>query len=151
MIVNNLYVSRPRGFFGPLKAHPPLVIDPYAVLPFALSFQSFKAIAGQSYQIPHGGCGFKTVELQPRSPFNTEERFNSLSLRDLSKDPARLVQSCGKAWSVLHNRVGGGDTAPLDRNRFQFAWLDSKSSQDRRRYLRGSRCSLHYVGIDFWV
>ena len=34
-----------------------------AVLPFALSFQSFKAIAGQSSQIQHRGCGFKTVEL----------------------------------------------------------------------------------------
>ena len=85
MIVNNLDINRPWGSFGPLEAHPPLIIDPYTVLPFALSFQRFKAIAGQSSQIQHGGCGFKTVELQPRSPFNTEERFNSLPPREVSR------------------------------------------------------------------
>jgi len=62
-----------------------LIVDPYAVLPFALSFQSFKAIAWQSSQIQPGGCGFKTVELQPRSTFNTGERFNSLSPREVSR------------------------------------------------------------------
>src|SRR5258706_14592093 len=85
MIINNLYVSRSGRFLRPLEAHPPLIVDPYAVLPFALSFQSFKAITGQSSQIQHGGCGLKTVKLQPRSPFNTEERLDSLPPREVSR------------------------------------------------------------------
>src|ERR1700694_2771960 len=85
VIVNDLYVSRPRGFLGPFEAHPPLVIDPYAVLPFAFSFQGFKAIAGQTRHTQHRGCGFNTIEFQPGRPFNTEERLDSLSPREVSR------------------------------------------------------------------
>lgn len=44
----------PWGSLGPLEAHPRLIVDSYAVLPFALSFQSFKAIAGD-------GRGLNTI------------------------------------------------------------------------------------------
>lgn len=85
MIVNNLYLSRPWGFVRPFEAHAPLVVDPYAVLPFAIPFQNLKAIARQRSQIPHGSRGFETIELQAGSPFNTEERLDSLSPREVPR------------------------------------------------------------------
>jgi hypothetical protein len=54
-----------------------LVVDPYAVLPFAFPFSASKRLPAKQ-QVQHGGCGFKTVKLQPRNPFNNEERLVGL-------------------------------------------------------------------------
>lgn len=44
VIINDFNVGWPRRFIGPFKTHSPLVIDPYAVLTFAFSFQRLKSM-----------------------------------------------------------------------------------------------------------
>ena len=40
-----------RSSFLPLKADTPLIVDPYAVLPGARSFQRLKPVAGRNTQV----------------------------------------------------------------------------------------------------
>jgi hypothetical protein len=47
MVINNFHVGWAGCLFGPFKTDPPLVIDADAVLAFSVSFQGFKAVAGQ--------------------------------------------------------------------------------------------------------
>jgi hypothetical protein len=47
MVIDDLNIDRPRRPFGPLEAHPPLVIDTDAVLTLAGALKRFESIAGQ--------------------------------------------------------------------------------------------------------
>ncbi|HUO05458.1 MAG TPA: hypothetical protein VMU16_09705 [Candidatus Binataceae bacterium] len=51
MIISNLDVYRTRRSFGPFEANPPLIVDAYAVLAFAVSAQRLKPVAGQGGKI----------------------------------------------------------------------------------------------------
>jgi hypothetical protein len=51
MVVGNLDVESPVTFVRPLEAHPPLLIYPDTELPFPVTAQSLKAIAGQQHQV----------------------------------------------------------------------------------------------------
>jgi hypothetical protein len=50
MVIYDLYITRPFLVAGARKAYPPFVVDPYAVLPSAVSPQRLKAIARQKNQ-----------------------------------------------------------------------------------------------------
>jgi hypothetical protein len=82
-IVDNLDVGRTGRSFSPLETHPPLVVDPDAVLPLPVSFQSFKPIARQGRQILQRYGRFQTVELEPRSVLDTGERFDPLAVGEV--------------------------------------------------------------------
>ena len=44
VVVNNLNVRRARLILRPLKTDAPLVIDPYGILPLAVSLQGFQTV-----------------------------------------------------------------------------------------------------------
>jgi hypothetical protein len=74
MIIDNLNIV--GTVFPPLKANPPLVIDPDAVLPLPIAYERFKPIAGQACQVAQAG---RLVQ-QIKAP---------LRLRDERGEPAR--------------------------------------------------------------
>src|SRR5258706_9002706 len=71
MIVHYFHVDWPRRFIRPFEACTPLVVNADAVLAFAGSLQSFKAVAGKGEQILHRNGRLKSVELQSRSAFDS--------------------------------------------------------------------------------
>jgi hypothetical protein len=88
MMVDNFYVNRSQGLFGPFETHPPLVVDADAVLAFAVSGKRFKTIAGQRGNILQRKRDLKTVELEACGAFDSEER---LDLSAGSEIPGPLV------------------------------------------------------------
>jgi hypothetical protein len=51
VVINNLDVARTGRPFGPLKADPPLVIDPDAILALPMTLQCFQSVAGQGGKV----------------------------------------------------------------------------------------------------
>src|SRR5262245_5940530 len=88
MIINNLDVDGTWRGVGPLKAYSPLIVDANAVLPFAISSQSFKPIAWQGSQVLQRNGGLQTIQFEARGAFEAVERFDSLAL---SKVPGSLI------------------------------------------------------------
>jgi len=75
------------GAIAPFKANPPLVVDPNAVLPLAVSAQAFQTVAGQRRQNSQiVGC-IEHVELPKRRTFDGAE----LPARLAMKEPLRLL------------------------------------------------------------
>jgi hypothetical protein len=63
MIVHDLDVS--GAFVGPTEANPVLVVDPDAVLPCTLPFQSLQAIAWWAPKVKQAICSVQHVEPAP--------------------------------------------------------------------------------------
>jgi hypothetical protein len=59
----------------PNKADTPLIINPNAVLTFAISVQSLKAISGRRSQIPELNCTINLAKLSLRDALNCLESF----------------------------------------------------------------------------
>jgi hypothetical protein len=55
---------------GPSEADTPLVVDPNAHLPCAISFQSFESITGWVAQVLNRGCGIELPEFAKRPILN---------------------------------------------------------------------------------
>jgi len=55
---------------GPSEANSPLIVDPNAHLPCAVSFQSFESITGWIAQVLNCGCGIELAEFAKRSILN---------------------------------------------------------------------------------
>jgi hypothetical protein len=64
VVIDNFDVDRAGRAFGPLKADPPLVIDPDAVLALSIALQSFQPVAGQGGEIFQAHC--RVQSFQPR-------------------------------------------------------------------------------------
>src|ERR1035441_6056430 len=73
VIVDYLHVRRSRGAARPLETDPPAVVDPDAVLSFAVAGQRFETIAGQGCEVPNSRGRFQPVELQTRRPLDSGE------------------------------------------------------------------------------
>src|ERR1700722_6435142 len=88
VIGHNLPMRRPGRPVRPFKANPPLIIGPYAVLPFSVALKGFKAIAWQVDEIGKlGGC-FQPIQLQARWAVDPGERFDAFSRCEI---PGTLV------------------------------------------------------------
>ena len=61
MIINDFNTSWPLG--GPLEANPPLIVDPYRMLPFAITGKSFQLIARRCAKIGQHNGGIHHLEL----------------------------------------------------------------------------------------
>ena len=83
MIVDNLNVYGSRCLLGPLKTHPPLIIDADTVLAFPISFENFKTVAGQCRQVLQGNGSFKAIQFQACSSFDSGECLDSFSDREV--------------------------------------------------------------------
>jgi hypothetical protein len=55
---------------GPSKADTPLIVDPNAHLPCALTFQSFESITGRVAQVLNRGSGIELPEFAKRPILN---------------------------------------------------------------------------------
>jgi hypothetical protein len=60
VIVHNLDVV--RAVLVPFKTHPPLLINPNAVLPLAVPLQGLEPVAGEHLQSPEGVGGIQDAE-----------------------------------------------------------------------------------------
>jgi hypothetical protein len=58
MVIHNLYIRRTGRAFHPIEANPPLVINADAKLPFPVSLQDLKPVAGQGSQIAQSRSRF---------------------------------------------------------------------------------------------
>jgi hypothetical protein len=79
--------------------------------------------------VQNGGCGFKTVKLQPRSPFNNEERLDSFSPREVPRALIPLAEDHNSTLSHYyalrqHNEAGyssnsgNDDLGPILKHKF---------------------------------
>ena len=84
MVVNDLNVARARSASRPLKADPPLVIDPNAVLSLSVAFQGFESVAGQRAQILKLDRRFHAIQLEPRRAIDSRECLDSLTGCEIS-------------------------------------------------------------------
>jgi hypothetical protein len=55
---------------GPSEANTPLIVDPNAHLPCAVSFQSFESITRRVAQVLNRGCGIELPEFAKRPILN---------------------------------------------------------------------------------
>jgi len=62
MIIDNLNLLRTCRTLRPLKAYPPLIINPDTILTSAITFQRFKPIARKSCQIFKRRCCIKPIK-----------------------------------------------------------------------------------------
>jgi hypothetical protein len=83
MVINDLNIARARCSSRPLKADPPLVIDPNAVLSLS-AFQGFESVAGQRAQILKLYRRFRAIQLEPRSAIDSRECLDSLTGCEIS-------------------------------------------------------------------
>jgi hypothetical protein len=67
MIVGNLNLG--CVFIGPDEADAVLIVDPDAVLPFPVAFQSFQTISWQGGQFFQRFCGVEHQQLAPSDSF----------------------------------------------------------------------------------
>src|SRR5579864_7015175 len=85
MIVDDLNVRGAWRSILPRKTNPPLIVNPDAVLSFAVSLQSFKAITWQNGKVrQRHGC-FESVELEPGGAFDAGKRFNMPTGREIPR------------------------------------------------------------------
>lgn len=64
MVIGDLYLL--GGAIVPDKTDPPLIVDPDAVLSFAVALERFEAVAGRRPQIQKPGCRVEHIELAQR-------------------------------------------------------------------------------------
>ena len=55
---------------SPVKANPPLTVDPYTVLTFSVPFQSLKPIPRRNSQGIQGGCSVQELKLAISNSMN---------------------------------------------------------------------------------
>jgi hypothetical protein len=95
VIIDDLNVV---GFpFDPTEAHPPLVIDPEAMLSPPVTRQCLEAIPRRGLEIAQGARPVKVVQLPARHPLDRRKRIDVLRVRSPSARAA--------------GRNGGGDRA----------------------------------------
>src|SRR5258708_17263362 len=78
VIIDNLYVGRPRRSGWPLKPQTPLIVNANAVLSLAVTKHRFKTVAGQCSKVSKRCGRLQTVQLQPRGAFKPGESLDEL-------------------------------------------------------------------------
>jgi hypothetical protein len=101
MIVNNLYVGRPRSSVWPFKTDPPLVINTDAVLSLAISSQRFETIAGQEDKVSEGRSRFQPVEFQARRAFDSRKSFYPFPSGEVSGALISVADNHSLAYTPL--------------------------------------------------
>jgi hypothetical protein len=71
VVIHDLDVMRITGL--PREAHPPLVVDPDTVLPFAIALQRFEVVAWVRLQVLESASPVQVQELPTGSPFDGPE------------------------------------------------------------------------------
>ena len=99
MIVHDFYIDRSWRAIRPLETDPPLIIDPHAVLAFAVALQRFEPIARKRREIPDRRGGFQLIQLQFGLSGETRECFYELALGEL---PGALVAKAHDHARTLH-------------------------------------------------
>lgn len=80
MIINNLDVNRVASV--PFEAQAIPVVDPDAVLPDAIAFQSLEAISGEGRKINQRARVVKKPQAAPRAPRDVGETRNRFAVED---------------------------------------------------------------------
>ena len=83
MVIDNLDIRWTGSAFRPFKANSPLIVDPDAILALSISLQRLKTVARQNSQISELNGGLQTIQVQPRSPYDTRECLDMLAGREI--------------------------------------------------------------------
>jgi hypothetical protein len=67
-------------FIAPNKTETPLIVDPYAVLSFAITMQRFEPVSGRSRQIAQVYCAIQLTEFAPIHLFNCQKTPAALAV-----------------------------------------------------------------------
>src|SRR5438105_1789793 len=84
VVVNDLYVGRPRRAIMPFKADPPLIVDADTVLALAVPAQCLEPVPGQSGEIAERGSRLHAIKLEARGPLKTGKRLYSFPISKVS-------------------------------------------------------------------
>gem|GEM_PF-6495740 len=101
MIINHLNVRGAGSAFSPFEAYPPLVVNPYAVLPPPISLQDFKMIAGQHGQVANGDSGLEAIQFQASRSLDAGERLHSPTQRKVSSPLVAVAEDHTPVYDEL--------------------------------------------------
>jgi hypothetical protein len=131
MVIHHFNIM--RGAIAPDKAKPPLIIDPDAMLPSAITFQRFKPIVRRYAKILQAYRSIQHAQLASRDGQNIRRK----ALRDLSQKHQRcaLASEAFDHKGVLYRITGvmSSITIPQDGMRL-VRQGDSKEESNHGQY-----------------